>query len=428
MKVTRLEIANFRAFANPQTLELAPLTLVYGYNHAGKSALIRALPLLADSATGLYPAPLALDSPSVRDASFDDLRCRAHPELPVRFGLTALRPGGTLEWTCEVAEWLRPRRQYVTSWTATRTLEGSSSMISGAWDRAHGVPGERQGWYRLLPPVGVVKSVQFEGLVPILQEGTPEILGLLDETRGLLRGLRGQLQWLGSVRRSPGRRERIAGAAPLRMDPDGAGAAQMLAADAYEGGELSRRIAAFYAGAGLTGGYRFWVELEAEIVRLKLAPSDAPTMWTDLVDAGEGMVQVLPVLVALARAARGRPDDARLVALEQPELHLHPRLEVQLGEHLCEVARAADPPTVLVETHSEVLLLTIQRALLAGRLAPDQVAVYWVRQLPEGESVVERVGIDAEGRLDARWPPGTFLEASDLAREVVLARRKGQPG
>lgn len=428
MKVTRLLVHNYRAFASPQVLDLRPLTLIYGYNHAGKSALVRALPLLADSSTGLYPAPLALDSRAVRDAAFDDLRCRAQPDLPVAFGLLAEHGDGARStWFAQIDELSRPRRQYVAAWTFTREGGGEPGEIAATWDRSGGLPGERVGTYRIAGFEPSLVQLRFEGLVPYLDKAPASVESLLDDARALLRGLRGQLQWLGAVRGQPRRRERTTGAPPLLMQPDGSNAAHMLAANLEEGGDLVQRIAAFYLG-GDGSGFRFWAEPEADFVRLKLAPKAAPTMWTDLLDAGEGMVQVLPVLVALARAARGRTDDARLVVLEQPELHLHPRMEARLGEHLCETASLEDPPTVLVETHSEALLLAIQRALLQGRLPPDRVAVYWVRQIPEGESVVERVQIDDQGRLDEVWPPGTFQEAVNLARDVVklrMARARG---
>ncbi len=426
MRFTRLRIENYRAFASLQELELKPLTLVYGYNHAGKSALLRTLPLLADSSTGLYPAPLALDSRAIRDGSFDDLRCRARPDAPVSFELEATEADDTsMRWSSQIDERARQRRQFVAAWEFERRRGDLSARITATWNRAEGPPRERGGLFNLTTSDQkiLVSRVRFEGLTPLVEDSPPQVEELLSENRAFLRHLRADLQWLESIRSQPERRERTTGAPPLQMKPNGEGAAQMLAADLQDGGEIVQRVAAFYRG-DLTapGSYDFWVTPEADAVRLMLAPRTAPTMKTDLVDAGEGMVQVLPVLVALARAARGRVDDARLVVLEQPELHLHPRMEVRLGEHLCQIASHADPPTVVVETHSEALLLSIQRALLEGKLDPGRVAICWVRQIPEGESIVERVSIDEHGRLDAAWPPGSFQEVVNLARDVVKLR------
>ena len=52
-------------------VELRPLTLFFGYNSAGKSALIRALPLLRDSTRSDLLGPLDLDSETVRGALSD---------------------------------------------------------------------------------------------------------------------------------------------------------------------------------------------------------------------------------------------------------------------------------------------------------------------------------------------------------------------
>jgi AAA15 family ATPase/GTPase len=43
MKITKLSLTNFRAFKNTQTIEFAPVTLLYGANNVGKSTVIMAL-------------------------------------------------------------------------------------------------------------------------------------------------------------------------------------------------------------------------------------------------------------------------------------------------------------------------------------------------------------------------------------------------
>ena len=49
MLPTAITLKNFRSFADAIRLELRPVTLLFGVNNAGKSALLRALPLLGDS-------------------------------------------------------------------------------------------------------------------------------------------------------------------------------------------------------------------------------------------------------------------------------------------------------------------------------------------------------------------------------------------
>jgi predicted ATPase len=206
----------------------------------------------------------------------------------------------------------------------------------------------------------------------------------------------------------------------LRLDPDGSGFTKVLFFD-----KKAQR-------GGLWGEVSDWFEehfhqvLElvevAEEGYLALSPVEAAGLRIPLADTGEGLAQILPVLVALAMARR--PNDApQLVALEQPELHLHPAAEVALGEHLAEIAAAPDPPTLVVETHSENLMLSVQLRIAEGSLPPDAVGAYWVERLEDGRSLARQVEFDDAGRTSG-WPEGVFSEDIHLARQMFRLRRE----
>ena len=74
-------------------------------------------------------------------------------------------------------------------------------------------------------------------------------------------------------------------------------------------------------------------------------------------DVGIGVSQVLPVLVS----AYASTD--KLLAIEQPEIHLHPALQAELGDVFIESAFGEGRNTFLIETHSEYLLLRIMRRM-----------------------------------------------------------------
>ena len=129
-------------------------------------------------------------------------------------------------------------------------------------------------------------------------------------------------------------------------------------------------------------------------------------------DVGIGISQVLPVVVAALQPSAG------LIAIEQPELHIHPAVQVGLGD-LFVRASADNGSAFLIETHSEHLILRLLRRirettdgeLPAGlpALSPDQVGVIYVER---GESGVKLTAlpIDATGEFTSRWPAGFFEE------------------
>lgn len=129
-------------------------------------------------------------------------------------------------------------------------------------------------------------------------------------------------------------------------------------------------------------------------------------------DVGIGVSQVLPVLVN-AYGARGE-----LVVIEQPELHLHPRLQAELGDVFIKGARADVGNVFLLETHSEHLLLRLMRRMRetadetvepALALRPEDVQVLYVD--PDGpQSIVRELPLNARGELVRAWPGGFFEE------------------
>lgn len=130
-------------------------------------------------------------------------------------------------------------------------------------------------------------------------------------------------------------------------------------------------------------------------------------------DVGIGVSQVLPVLVG-AYAAR-----KRIVAIEQPEIHLHPAIQADLGDVFIQSALGEQKNKFLIETHSEHLLLRIMRRMRETsnenlpdgfpKVMPDDVCVLFVQ--PKGTaSAVLHLELDEEGQLLDAWPGGFFEE------------------
>lgn len=130
------------------------------------------------------------------------------------------------------------------------------------------------------------------------------------------------------------------------------------------------------------------------------------------------MTQVLPVITLGALASLGKLGAAPILALEQPELHLHPRAHEHVARFLVEVASNA---TVVVETHSENLLLAVQVAIASGQVAAEDVVVHWVRATEEGPSYVETIRFDRAAR-PSLWPQDVFAEDKALERRILELR------
>lgn len=120
-------------------------------------------------------------------------------------------------------------------------------------------------------------------------------------------------------------------------------------------------------------------------------------------DVGFGISQILPIVVQSLLA------EGRVVCVEQPEIHLHPRLQAEFGSLLADAIRAKRPNQFIIETHSEHLILRLQRLIRRGTLKPEDIAVIHVRKTEEG-SVATELRLDDQGEFIDRWPEGFFEE------------------
>jgi len=135
-------------------------------------------------------------------------------------------------------------------------------------------------------------------------------------------------------------------------------------------------------------------------------------------DVGIGVSQVLPVLVSAYASQQ------KIIAIEQPEIHLHPALQAELGDIFIESALSGSGNTFLLETHSEHLILRILRRIRetsenelgngATPITPDQVAVLYVQPGKKGSEVLH-IPVNQEGEFERPWPQGFFAER---AREL----------
>jgi predicted ATPase len=148
-------------------------------------------------------------------------------------------------------------------------------------------------------------------------------------------------------------------------------------------------------------------ELVGDLVALSLTDRRSGVAVTPA-DVGFGISQVLPIVVELLARRES------IICVEQPETHLHPRLQARLADLFIESAlEEGRGNQLIVETHSEHLMLRVQRRIREGALSPDSVAVLYVDQTETGRGGVTRLRLDAQGDFLDEWPHGFFDERLD---------------
>lgn len=129
--------------------------------------------------------------------------------------------------------------------------------------------------------------------------------------------------------------------------------------------------------------------------------------WARPANVGFGLSYAFPMLVALLTREKGS-----IVVVDSAEAHLHPRAQSAVGRLLGQMVGAG--LQIFVETHSDHLLSGIRLAVRDGLVQPDDVALHFVGQngVP---GQVTTLAVDRNGAV-SDWPEGFFDQAeNDLA-------------
>lgn len=372
-----LHLSSFKCFETLD-LPLGKLTVLSGINGGGKSSVIQSLVLLAQTLDEReWSKSLLLNGPSLTLGNASDVINQTTGRR--QLGLGASTGGRKVVWTFSAQD----RRAMALDLTAVE-VNGASLDLSGPirW---------------LLPEAeagacAIVQNLRCISWLSAERTGPRELLPLLDAQHHRQVGMRGEL---------------AAGLLYWReSDPV---AARLL----IEGEpptlfhQVRARMRQFFPGCDLQV-----LPIEgASAVSLRLR-SNAKSDFQRPQNVGFGLTQLFPVLVELLAASAGD-----VVIVENPEVHLHPKAQQDIGELLALVASCG--VQVIVETHSDHVLNGVRLAVKGrGAVAPSEVEIHFFSRDSDGASRRVSPKIDADGRLDA-WPDG-FFDQFDQALAALL--------
>ncbi len=410
MSLTKLTFSHYRCFREEQQMRLGALTLLYGRNSSGKSAILRLPSLLAQSMDG---APgLDLSNLAVNGASFRDLRWRGPAEdgEPLVLGLEFddARP-----WRWEL-DWRGPPFDEVVPYVIEGPRSGDGVARASGDDAPGGDTSERLTWAQasrsetgprrtyLMDDGGKV-ALELHGLRP------SEDAARLDTSD--LRTFTDSVLWLSANREGPSRFGVPLGARFARSHIGGAWAE----AHVHRDKDLRGRVSKWFEAHASCRVVAAATPESMQRLRLQALTENGPDI--PFPDVGEGLQQVFPVLVALEllRSQGG------LLCVEEPESHLHPALQRALVDRMAEVLEANPEAQVMLETHSELFLYAV--LLHAVQSLRERVRLHWVSSEEDGSSDVREIRLDGDGRPEDDTLLQAFADMGVLRRELLAARR-----
>lgn len=375
--LTELRFKHFKRFSD-QTLPLAPLTLLAGANGSGKSSVIQSLALLAQTFTHHeWSAGLLLNGPALALGAVADV-------LNQQTGRDALMLGCSVgdervDWHFEADD----RR------ALTLPLEAV---------RLNGEPLPLDSSIRWLLPAdyaassGVVKRLRRVDWITAERLGPREIL---------------PLQSVGDHHRVGPQGELAAGLLYWRMDDPVRVDLCLPDAPPTLFHQVRARMQSFFPGCDL----RVSLIPGANAVSLGFRV-DSRSDFHRPQNVGFGLTQLFPVIVALLAARLEAADGENLVLIENPEVHLHPGAQQQIGAFAA--TAAACGVQVLLETHSDHVLNGVRLAVKQGDIDSSKIVLHAFG----GEAGPVSPRMDADGRLDM-WPEG-FFDQFDKALSELL--------
>lgn len=454
--LTELRLENFKAWRDTGPMRLAPLTVIFGTNSSGKSSVghlllaLKQTMLLTDRKRSLH---LGDDNSLIDLGTFEDciydhdlsspldvsLRWKARGDLVLKDILdsAATFKGDEITLRSEIVA-SKTEQPETRRFTYTLHQQGEG-VLSAHHGRDNGkaylecdplrlVFAQGRKW-SLDPPE---KFYRFSDKTLSRYQNAHFLTDFVLETEQMLE----KFYHLGPLRSPPKRVYPWSGDTPPDVGAEGELTIPALLAATQQERKLNRGPSQKYQ---LFGSFiANWLKDLGVINKFKVEPiaagrkeyevliqvhSAAP--WVKLTDVGFGISQILPALVQAFYAPPGS-----VLWMEQPEIHLHPRVQANLADVFISAIQARENgenrnTQLIIESHSEHFLNRLQRRIAEGELGPSDVAIYFVSQ-KKGQAHLEPLTLNEYGDIE-NWPDDFFGDdMEDITQRALAAAKKRQ--
>ncbi len=438
--ITSIGCKNFKCFGETITCKLAPITLLVGENNSGKSSIIQALNLLASTIKEANPDTcLRLQAEDYDYGSFEDIVFQHDVNKLVALSLgstvQSVSDGQTSseeEVTMKATFGYLPRRQEV--YLYNFAIKNRKSELLNATPRRYkesirvsmiGHEDEQRYVSRFFRRRSFLVQADYGPLNRIFRsqrkysEARQKFFKLWRDVQKIeaiinsfARSL-SKVHLLGPLRLPPARFYAQSGSGSQRIGPKGEYAfhnyATLLKRGRKADMERIKEIKSAICKLGFIKDVKIVGHKKFSEFWTKHSES---SLTSNIADAGFGISQVFPIIVMLYTS----PPDSTLL-LEQPEIHLHPAAQAELGSVLVNAQK--QNKRIVVETHSENLILRIQTEVAEGNLEARDVAIYYIQPNSSGHEV-KPIPLNEKGEFQAEWPKGFFEE--NYLESVKLAK------
>ena len=427
--ITRIAIAGFKSISDEQSIDIKPLTILSGANSSGKSSIMQPLLLLKQTLESSFdPGPLLLDGPNVRFTSTDQVLSRVvqgKESDSFQVGVSTQNTTVKMEYQSQPKRGFRIKQMMYKhkdneiilapgmTHAQIRDIVYSPIQILNTQLLEH--KGIKHKWTinrkRCFVEVELIGKDQF-GQFSITR---------LPFSENLEKYIR-VLVHLPALRGNPERTYPMTAVGPTFPGTFQEYTASIIAQWQSEKDKASlTKLSHDLERLGLTSKVSAKrlsdTQVELQVGRLTHGGKVNSRDLVSIADVGVGVSQTLPVLVALIITKPGQ-----LVYIEEPETHLHPRAQSAMAQVLADAAKRG--VRVVIETHSQLLLLGIQTLVAEGTLSPDLVKLHWFKRRKNGSTEIISADLNEAGAF-GDWPED-FAEVALEAESRYLDAAESQ--
>ncbi len=417
--ITELSTQNFKSWKDTGKLKIAPLTGFFGANSSGKTSLLQTLLMLKQTVERPSDWKGVIDfgddNSLVNLGSFDDLIHGHRREHPLQISLSWKFPEKLS--IADMAE--------VDALTFDLSISNMENSVSGM-EFGYTTNGQNfhVGWAGPGNPFSVSISGKHDGYVDSPQFRCYGISGVHSQVQQLFSPLQTNfanlfrsIRYLGPLREYPRRHYAWQGEHSRSVGQHGEDMVTALFSRRLQFRSLDKQIAEWLQRLDLIDSYRLDPVLDTAKDYEFLVRQYKGGPEVRLTDVGFGVSQVLPVLVLCYYVPEGS-----ILILEQPEAHLHPKVQSELADLLIEVVKNRQLQIIL-ESHSEHLLIRLMRRIAEEQISANDTAFYFC-EMKEGVSEIERLNVDDYGNI-TNWPQNFFGdEMGDLAAKTKAEMKR----
>ncbi|MDE0040861.1 MAG: DUF3696 domain-containing protein [Candidatus Poribacteria bacterium] len=414
--ITELSAQNFKSWKDTGKLQIAPLTGFFGANSSGKTSILQTLLMLKQTVERPWGwegiIDFGNDSSLVNLGSFDDLIHGHRRDSPL---------GISLSW--KLSEKLTIKQidgiKALSFDLVIHNEENSVSRVQFSYkvgEQIFRASGDGQGVHSVSIP-GVSTSAQSLFRCYGIEGASPRVRQLFSPLQTCFENLFRSIRYLGPLREYPRRHYAWEGEHSRGVGQHGEDMVTALFSGLIQRRSLEEQIPKWLQRLDLIASYRLnpVIETKKDYEFLVRKYKGGPEVR--LTDVGFGVSQVLPVLVLCYYVPEGS-----ILILEQPEAHLHPKVQSELADLLIEVVKNRQLQIIL-ESHSEHLILRLMRRIAEEQISAADTAFYFC-EMNEGVSEIERLNVDDYGNI-TNWPQNFFGDQmGDLAAKTKAEMKR----